>query len=151
MDIKTATAQFEQLVEKELDKWQNETIFDKTFLPDNFHELVNEVFHFNSPFNLRMTIDFYKQIVTEKENEYTLMEISCICHAAKIRNAHELGVDMDEYLQIQEGIESIAKEYLKIIEGKRESIIRKLQATLRAEQTVPDSHKTINLPVIGEA
>lgn len=151
MDINQATQAFNAEVEKELTAWQNETIFNKEMLPENFHELVNEVFAFNSPFQLKMSIDFYKQIVEERDNEYTLMEISCICHVIKIRNADELGMTMSEYVKLQEDIEVIAKEYLTIVSGKQESIQRKLQATMRVEQSVPEHKKTIKLTPMAEA
>ncbi len=139
-----AQAAFNQEVEKQLTTWQNEQTFDKSMLPENFSDLVKEVLTYNSPFNLRMSVDFYKQLVNNAANIYTLMEISCICHAAKLRNAFEMGMDMGEYIEFQEGIEAVAREFLTITGEKKKSIERKLLATINAEKSVPESHKTID-------
>jgi len=138
---------FNKEVEVQLTKWQNETTFDKAMLPENFSELVKEVLTYNSPFNLRMAVDYYKQLVQNTSNIYTLMEISCICHAAKLRNAFEMGMDMSEYILFQEGIEVIAQEYLRITAEKKKSIENKIMATVRAERSVPDNKKTIDFPI----
>lgn len=134
-------------VEKQLTTWQNDTMFDKTLLPEKFAELVKDVLTYNSPFNLRMAVDYYKQLVQNTSNVYTLMEVSCICHAAKLRNAYEMGMDMTEYIEFQEGIEVIAQEYLKITAEKKKSIERKILATINAEKGVPEQKKTIDFPV----
>lgn len=129
----TAEAAFEAEVKKQLNEWENQTIFDKKLLPDNFGDLVKEVLSFNSPFHLRMSIDYYKQLVTNTSGEYTLMEISCIGHAAKIRTAHEMKMTIDEYVDFQGGIESIAQEYLKLVAEKRKSIEQELSGKKRGE------------------
>lgn len=137
---------FESEVEKQLVKWQNDTIFNKALLPGNFSDLIAEAFAYNSPFNLRMAVDYFKQTVENRNNEYTLMEMGTILHVCKLRNAHELGMDMPEYVKFQEDIEVLSREYLKIVSGKQESIQRKLQATIRSEQSVPEGKKTVAFP-----
>lgn len=152
MNQETAEAE----VNAKLQQWENDTIFPKEFLPTNFLELVDEVFSNYTAFNLRMPLDFYRQLQSHTEiNEFSMMEISCICHACKITNRNDMGMDKPEYLDFQDGVESIAKEFLRLSTEKKgefeKAMQRKIEATARAERSVPEHKKTIQLPATAQA
>jgi len=139
-----------------LKTWENDTIFPKELLPVNFLDLVDEVFSNFTAFNLRMSNDFYRQICTHSDiNEFSLMEISCIGHVCKISTRNQMGMDKMEYLDFQDGIEVISKEYLKLSAAKRSEIEaiakRKIQAKIDSEKNVPEHKKTIALPALPTA
>lgn len=145
------TTMLTERINGELMQWQRDTLFPSELLPDNFGDLIREAFAFNSPFQLRMPIDDYRTIVTQNGNKYSVLDMGTIGHVLKLRTARELDMEMPEYVELQANIENIAKEYFSMVELEKERLTRKYEATLRAEQGVPQGKKTLRFPPTGEA
>ncbi len=131
-----------QKIDTELATWENETIFDPTLLPGNFIELVDEVYQYTTPFQLRMSLEYYKQLRSHTELDFSLMEINNICLVCKLRTQDEMRMGKDEYFEFQEGIENIAVEYRKLTAEKKKA----LEYKYTAPAYTGEMRKTIELP-----
>lgn len=138
---------FEAEVERRINAWQAETLFPAAMIPGNFPSMVEACFAYNSAFDLRMTVEHYKDL-TEKTEGYTYMDISEIGLVCKKRNRHELGLTKEGFNEFQIAVEDIVRYFLKSSHEQRDVISRKLVVTIQTEHSVPDNHKTIKFPAV---
>lgn len=108
--------------EIELVRWQRETEFPKEMLKPDFKSIVEECFLYVSPYSLRMSLDDYKKILMIEDDSYSILDMNTICHVIRSRNAHDLGLDIDDYIQLQEAIEPISRKVLELISEKEVSL-----------------------------